>query len=93
MLHIGSLNLDSSEEYPAGMDLLTLPFQGRSDLNSYALKFIERLKPKALYLHHFDDAFPPLSSTVDIAPFVKKVGREYPGLRVIVPAFQEAVTI
>ena len=90
---MGSLNLDSSEEYPAGMDLLTLPFQGRSDLNSYVLKFIERLKPKALYLHHFDDAFPPVSSPVDTAPFVKKVAREYPGLPVIVPAFKEAVEV
>ncbi len=93
VLHMGSLNLDSSEEYPAGMDLLTLPFQGRSDLNSYALQFIERLKPKALYLHHFDDAFPPVSSPVDTAPFVKKVAREYPGLRVIVPAFKQAVEV
>ena len=77
VLHMGSLNLDSSEEYPAGMDLLTLPFQDRSDLKNYALQFIERLKPKALYLHHFDDAFRPVSSPVDTAQFVKKVGREY----------------
>lgn len=93
VLHLGSLNLDSSEEYPAGMDLLTLPFQGRSDLNTYALKFIERLKPKALYLHHFDDAFPPVSSPVDTASFVEKAKQGYPDLPVIVPAFREAVAI
>lgn len=93
MLHMGSLNLDSSEKYPAGPDLLTLPFQGRSDLNSYAFQFIERLKPKALYLHHFDDAFPPVSSAVYTASFIEKVTREYPELPVIVPAFKEAVTV
>lgn len=93
VLHLGSLNLDSSEEYPAGMDLLTLPFQGRSDLNSYALKFIELLMPKALYLHHFDDAFPPVSSSVDTASFIEKAAREYPDLPVIIPAFKEAVKV
>ncbi len=96
VLHMGSLNLDSSEQYPAGPaspDLLTLPFQGRSDLNSYALQFIERLKPKALYLHHFDDAFPPVSSPVDTASFIEIVAREYPELPVIVPAFKKAVTV
>lgn len=93
VLHMGSLNLDSSENYPAGPDMLTLPFQGRSDLNSYAFQFIERLKPKALYLHHFDDAFPPVSSAVDTASFIEIAAREYPELPVIVPAFKEAVTV
>ncbi len=93
VLHMGSLNLEGSENYPVGSGLLTLPFQGRSDLNSYALQFIERLKPKALYLHHFDDSFPPVSSPVDTASFVNKVAREYPDLPVIVPAYKEAVVV
>ncbi len=93
VLHMGSLNLEGSENYPVDPDLLTLPFQGRSDLNSYAPQFIERLKPKALYLHHFDDAFPPISRSVDTTSFVDKVVREYPDLPVIVPVYKEAVVV
>ena len=62
---LGSLNLDGQTRYPEGMDLLALPFQGRSDLVTPALEIIERLRPRAVLLDHWDDAFPPLSNTVD----------------------------
>ena len=47
------------------MDLLVLPYQGASNLLTPAMQVIERLKPKAVLLDHFDDAFPPGSSAVD----------------------------
>lgn len=91
--HLGSLNLDQSITYPTDCDLLILPFQGRSDLNTYTLKFIEQLNPKAIYLHHFDDSFPPISSTVDTDSFVTKIANLYPNLRVIVPDYNEPFTL
>lgn len=93
VLHLGSLNLDPSETYPRGCDLLTLPFQGRSDLDTYALQFVELLKPKALYLHHFDDTFPPVSSSVDTTAFVESIKARYPEMKVIVPVFGQAISL
>lgn len=93
VLHMGSLNLDPSETYPRGCDMLTLPFQGRSDLATYALQFIELLKPKAIYLHHFDDTFPPVSSSVDTTAFVENIKLNYPGVKVTVPDYKKVFTL
>lgn len=87
ILHMGSLNLAAEEVYPEGVDLLTLPFQGRSDINSYGLQFIERIKPKTIFLHHYDDSFPPLTSQIDCWPFAKSVQTAFPGLKVIIPEY------
>ncbi len=93
VLHMGSLNLDEKEKYPEGVDLLTLPFQGRSDINEYALPFVEKLKPKALYLHHFDDTFPPVSQTVNCDIFVEKIRNNFPEVKVIVPEYGKTVAV
>ena len=93
VLHLGSLALDPDETYPTQCDLLTIPYQGRSDLERYATEFIETLNPKALYLHHFDDAFPPVSSPVKLAPLQKIVAELYPRLPVFIPAYQETIVL
>lgn len=62
---MGSLGLDDSTDYPSGMELLALPYQGASDLLNPALRIVERLKPRSVLLDHFDDAFPPGTSPVD----------------------------
>lgn len=68
---MGSLNLLKEVEYPTGADLLVLPFQGRSDLEEYGLKIVQRLKPKKVVLDHYDDAFPPVSATIPTEQFEK----------------------
>lgn len=74
---MGSMGLDSDTEYPTGADVLVLPLQGRSDQDSYALRFVERLKPKAVLLDHYDDAFPPVSGEVDTSGFIRKVEGQF----------------
>lgn len=86
ILHLGSLSLEESERYPERVDVLTIPYQGRSDLSSYALPLISRIRPKSLFLHHFDDSFPPVSSPVDVQPLKDALKRSHPGIRVIHPA-------
>lgn len=87
---MGSLNIDEDTEYPTGMDLLALPYQGSSDLLTPALSIIRRLKPGAVLLDHFDDAFPPASSAVDTSDIQKK-------LRDVMPVYRlepgESLTI
>ena len=85
ILLLGSLNLDDNTEYPTGIDLLIMPFQGRSDINKYAVQFIDRLQPKKVLLDHFDDTFPPISSAVNTSLFVSLMQQKYPGIQVIIP--------
>ena len=82
---MGSLNLDDNTEYPKGADLLIMPFQGRSDLGTYAMPFIARLEPRKILLDHFDDAFPPISSSVDTRPFIANMKEKFPNIPVICP--------
>lgn len=74
---MGSMNLDSDTAYPTGADILILPLQGRSDQDTYALQLVERLKPKAILLDHYDNTFPPLSDDIDVSGFVRNVRRNY----------------
>ena len=85
ILLMGSLNLDENTDYPKGMDLLILPFQGRSDINTYAMPFIDRLQPKKVLLDHFDNSFPPISSAVNTEIFVSLMREKHPGIPVICP--------
>ena len=72
---MGSLNLRDELSYPTGADLLVLPYNGWPDNLPPAKRVIERLKPKAVVLDHWDDTFPPLTTPVDLEPIL----RAYPG--------------
>ena len=85
ILLLGSLNLDDDTEYPKGADLLILPYQGRSDICRYTLSFIDRLKPKMVLLDHFDDSFPPISSSMKTSPFISLMREKYPEVPVVCP--------
>lgn len=89
ILHLGSLGLADNESYPVEPDVMTLPYQGRSDLDIYALHMVERIRPRSLFLHHIDDAFPPVSSTVDPTKFIVRVQKKYPGLPVYIPQYRQ----
>ena len=76
---MGSLGLDPDVAYPTGADALILPYQGRSDLSAYAQPLVARLAPKAVYLDHYDDSFPPLTADIDTQPFCERmIGRGVP---------------
>jgi L-ascorbate metabolism protein UlaG (beta-lactamase superfamily) len=85
ILLLGSLNLDNNTEYPKGIDMLILPFQGRSDIGRYAMSFIDKLQPKKILLDHFDDTFPPVSSSVNPQQFLKFMKQKYHDVPVICP--------
>ena len=93
LMALGSLNLARWVKYPQEADVLMIPFQGRSDINKYAMRFVKRLKPKSIYMHHFDDTFPPVSSAVDLRPFLKRMKKCFPHIKVIVPEYGEKITV
>lgn len=82
---MGSANLQCNIRYPQNMDLLVYPYQGRSDMLEYSIPLIERLKPKAIMLDHFDDAFPPISCTMNCQEFISFMKVTYPDIKVVQP--------
>ena len=93
IIALGSMNLAKKVNYPKGADLLILPFQGRSDINKYAIKFIKKLKPMSVYLHHFDDTFPPVSKEVNFKKFLKTMKRRFRKIDVLVPKYGESIEL
>jgi L-ascorbate metabolism protein UlaG (beta-lactamase superfamily) len=87
ILHFGSLNYSPDIDYPYKPSMLTLPFQGCSDIDHYAIRFIEKFIPQSIFLHHFDDTFPPISSQVDATQFVEAVTKTFPHISVIIPEY------
>jgi L-ascorbate metabolism protein UlaG (beta-lactamase superfamily) len=82
---IGSLAIDRRESYTAAPDLLILPYQGHTRMAHTAYRVAERIKPGAIMLDHFDDAFPPLSRDIDTSPFTERMREQMPGVTVIQP--------
>ena len=85
---MGSLNLEEGVDYPVGADLLALPYNGWPDNLPVAERVIRRLMPGRVVLHHFDDAFPPLTMPVNTEAFRSA----HPDL-VRIPALREALHI
>ena len=70
---MGSMGMDADSVYPDCADVLILPFQGTGNPSATVLPIIGKLKPKSVYLDHYDDAFPPLSSLIETETFVQKL--------------------
>jgi L-ascorbate metabolism protein UlaG (beta-lactamase superfamily) len=85
ILILGSLGLDEQEVYPAEPDLLVLPYQGATNLIPPALVVIDRIRPRAVMLDHFDDAFPPVSASIDTKSLFQVLNEKYPDMKIIKP--------
>ena len=92
ILLLGSLNLLEEETYPEQPDLLILPYQGNNDLVEHADRILERIRPKAVLLSHFDNAFPPESRDVDLRPLKRLLTQKYPQIRCVKPAAGKPVS-
>lgn len=90
LLHTGSLGLDDAVSYPETADVLSLPLQGNSRIDELAVDVTKQFHPETVFLHHFEDAFPPLSSRVSTESFVREVSRELPNVTVKVPVYGQA---
>lgn len=93
VLVMGSLGIKEAVNYPTGADLLILPFQGSECLEEDALEIVDRLLPKRIMLSHFDDAFPPISRSVDTRAFKKLMDEQHPEIPVVKPAAGKGVVL
>ena len=93
ILIFGSAGIDENQPLPKDIDVLIWPFQGRTNMTKYSLPIIEKVAPKTVILDHFDNAFPPITSTVSTAKFVKAMRRLHPEIKVIVPEYHKPIKI
>lgn len=59
-------------------DILFLPLQGHTDICILAAELTAAMAPRAIVPEHHDDFFPPVSRTVELAPFEHMVKRLLP---------------
>ncbi len=93
VLILGSLAIDPQTDYPQGVDVLVLPYQGNNDLPLRAGEVLERLRPRSVVLSHFDNAFPPMSRDVDLRPLSKLMQERFADIKVVKPVFMKPVSI
>lgn len=91
MLIMGSANKDGQTVYPE-TDVLVYPYQGRSNMLEYSMELVKSLSPKAVIADHFDDAFPPVSSRMNVEEFKQKLESEC-GIKVIIPKEYEGFPV
>jgi L-ascorbate metabolism protein UlaG (beta-lactamase superfamily) len=74
-------------------DLLLVPLQGHSHICDIAFEYVRVLRPRMVIAHHQDDFYPPISTAVDVSPFVKKVQESCPGTEVRLMAINEIISL
>jgi L-ascorbate metabolism protein UlaG (beta-lactamase superfamily) len=75
------------------IDILFVPLQGHTRICDIALKYVQALQPRMVIPHHQDDFFPPISTYVDIRPFIKGVKRTCPHTEIRIMQINETMTI
>lgn len=85
VLVLGSAGMDAETEYPKGADLLVFPYQGRKGMHRYMQPFLDTFQPKAVMCDHFDNAFPPITHTVNTKKFIPSVKKRLPEANAFVP--------
>jgi len=89
----GSLPKEMERLAANPLDLLLVPLQGHTRICDIALEYVRVLKPRLVIPHHQDDFYPPVSTAVDIRPFVMKVCDTCPGTEVRVLAMNETIVL
>jgi len=72
-------------------DLALVPTEGHTDIHRIVAEMVALLAPRWVIPHHHDDFYPPISRTVDLAPFVAQVRQLAPQTQVHIPEAGRAV--
>lgn len=94
--HFGSAGSTPQELERLGrqkIDILLVPLQGHTRICDIALGYVQALQPRLVIPHHQDDFFPPISTYVDIRPFIKNVKRTCPKTEIRIMQINETITI
>jgi len=73
-------------------DILLVPLQGHTCIDQIAHKYVEALQPKVVIPNHQDNFFPPISTVIDIQPFVERVRQTNPNTDIRILEINKTVT-
>ena len=73
-------------------DILLVPLQGHTHIAQIAHKYVKALQPKVVIPHHQDNFFPPISTMIDIQPFVERVKQTNPNIDIRILEINKTVT-
>ena len=90
---MGSFGVEPGVDYPMNPDVFVLPFGGCTIVPQLAEPFVAKIKPKKIFITHFDNAFPPLTRTMDTQKLVDYIGSRNPEIEFITPTEKRSVTI
>jgi L-ascorbate metabolism protein UlaG (beta-lactamase superfamily) len=94
--HFGSAGSTSQELNRLGSqptDILLVPLQGHTHIIQIALKYVSALQPDVVIPHHQDNFFPPISTMVNLEPFIEGVKQESPNTEVLLLEMNKTVTL
>ena len=94
--HFGSAGSTPEELNRLGSqptDILLVPLQGHTNIVRIALNYVKALQPKMVIPHHQDNFFPPISSMVNVQPFVDGARQIAPNTEVRVLEMNQTVTL
>ncbi|MBQ6165331.1 MAG: MBL fold metallo-hydrolase [Clostridia bacterium] len=89
----GSFRDTPAIEYPKNPDLFVLAYGGSVFVPENTADFIAKYKPKAILVDHFDNAFPPATRRMDLTRLQKRVRRDHPEIRFIIPQICKEIEI
>ncbi len=89
----GSFGYYKDVEYPKNPDMFILANGGSVFVPDITKDFIDMIKPKCVFVDHFDDAFPPVTRKVSVKRLTRTIIRNHPETKVIIPEEFVSVTV
>ena len=85
VLLCGSFGTVDWVRYPENPDMFILANGGNVSIPELTRPFIESIRPKTVFVDHFDNAFPPLTRRIKVEKFADKMSEWHPEIKFIVP--------
>ena len=87
----GSFREHPDEIYSDDIDLLILANGGSVFVPEKTKGFIDKYRPKKIFVDHFDNAFPPVTRTVSVKRLENMVKKNHPEIEFIIPEICKGV--
>ena len=85
----GSFREHPDEIYPDDIDILILANGGSIFVPEKTKDFIDKYRPKKIFVDHFDNAFPPVTRTVSVKRLENMTKNNHPEIEFIIPEICE----
>ena len=89
----GSFREYPGEVYPDDIDLLILANGGSVLVPEKTKSFIDKYRPKRIFVDHFDNAFPPVTRTLSVERLKRMIKKNHPEIEFIVPEICKEVEL